>query len=129
MIQSGSSSYYDDYIRKKGTNRTLHDPPSLLTDRGSYVNFLEVQLERVSAACLGVQSYDQRFTDMQQLIVSLEQRCASTTRLVSLAQQCTEELREETERKIHGLIQDVRKEHKGVIRLLLNYQKILYTYS
>ena len=89
MILSGSSSYYDDYVRKKGTGRIINDPPSLLTDRGAYVNFLEVQLERVSAACLGVQAYDQRFNDMQQLIVTLEQRCGSTTRLVGLAQQCT----------------------------------------
>ena len=87
---NSGASYYDDYTRKKGSIRTLTDPPSLLTDRGAYVNFLEVQLERVSAACLGVQSYDDRFNDMQGLIVALEQRCASTTKLVGLAQQCTE---------------------------------------
>ena len=92
MILSGPKSYYDDYLRKQGTGRTLADPPSLLTDRGAYVNFLEVQLERVSAACLGVQSYDQRFNDMQGLIVSLEQRCGQTTRLLALSQQCIEVL-------------------------------------
>jgi len=42
---NSTESYYDDYIRKKGASRTLADPPSLLTDRGAYVNFLEVQLE------------------------------------------------------------------------------------
>ena len=90
MLQSGSKSYYDDYIRKKGSSRILHDPPSLLTDRGAYVNFLEVQLERVSAACLGVQSYDQRFNDMQSLIVHVEERVAGTTKLLALTQQCSE---------------------------------------
>lgn len=49
----------------------------------------QVQLERISAACLGVQAYDDRFNDMQKLIVGLEQRCANTTRLTALAQQCT----------------------------------------
>ena len=111
MLLSGPKSYYDDYVRKKDTSRTLHDPPSLLTDRGAYVNFLEVQLERVSAACLGVQSYDQRFNDMQSLIVSLEQRCASTTRLVGLAQQCTEELRNQTEEKIEKISENFKQEH------------------
>lgn len=90
MILAGPKSYYDDYVRKQGTGRTLTDPPSLLTDRGAYVNFLEIQLERVSAACLGVQSYEQRFNDMQGLIVSLEQRCGQTTRLLALSQQCIE---------------------------------------
>mmetsp|Transcript_12969 Transcript_12969/g.19538 ORF Transcript_12969/g.19538 Transcript_12969/m.19538 type:complete len:869 (-) Transcript_12969:126-2732(-) len=111
MILSGPKSYFDDYVRKKDTKRTLNDPPSLLTDRGAYVNFLEVQLERVSAACLGVQSYEQRFSDMQNLIVSLEQRCASTTRLVGLAQQCTEELRNRTEEKLDKICDETKAEH------------------
>ena len=77
-------------MRKKDTERNLVKPPALLTDRNAYINFLEVQLERVSAACSAVQAYDDRFNDMQGLIVALEQRCSATTRLVSLAQQCTE---------------------------------------
>ncbi len=32
----------------------------LLTDRASYIAYLESQLERVSAACLTVQSFDER---------------------------------------------------------------------
>jgi len=114
MLLAGPKTYYDDYMRKQGTGRTLHDPPSLLTDRGAYVNFLEVQLERVSAACLGVNAYDQRFNDMQSLIVSLEQRCAATTRLVGLAQQCTEEVRLETDNKIDSLARDARDDHANV---------------
>ena len=90
MIFSGPKSYYDEYVRKSGTQRTLTDPSSLLTDRGAYVNFLEVQLERVSAACLGVQAYDQRFNDMQNLIVALEQRCDTTNKLLGLVQQSVE---------------------------------------
>jgi hypothetical protein len=111
MLLSGSKSYYDDYLRKKDTSRTLHDPPSLLTDRGAYVNFLEVQLERVSAACLGVQAYDDRFHDMQQQIISLEQRHISTTRLLALNQQCTEELRKIVDEKISRVTEELRSEN------------------
>jgi len=32
----------------------------LLTDRAAYIAYLESQLERVSAACLTVQSFDER---------------------------------------------------------------------
>lgn len=114
MLLGGNKSYYDDYVRKSNTGRTLNDPPSLLTDRGAYVNFLEVQLERVSAACLGVNAYDQRFNDMQSLIVSLEQRCASTTRLVGLAQQCTEEVRLEADHKVESMMREARDDHANI---------------
>lgn len=90
MLGSGPSSYYDDYSRKRGSNRLIHDPPSLLTDRGAYVNFLEVQLERVSAACLTVQSYDQKFNDLHQFLINVEEKLGTNTRLISLSQQCTE---------------------------------------
>jgi hypothetical protein len=90
MLNSGPRSYYDEYVRKKGANRIISDPTSLMTDRGAYVNFLEVQLERVSAACLTAQSYEDRFNDMQTMIKTLEQRCGSNVKLIALAQQCTE---------------------------------------
>ena len=90
MLASGPKSYYEDYVRKKDSERALTKPPALLTDRNAYINFLEVQLERVSAACFAVQSYEDRFNDMQGLIVSLDERCNNTTRLISIAQQGTE---------------------------------------
>lgn len=119
MLGSGTSnSYYDEYMRKKGTDRVLHDPPALLTDRGAYVNFLEVQLERVSAACLGVQAYEQRFNDMQALIVALEQRCGTTTRMLGLSQQCTEELRKATFDEIEKLSQRTQQNYLDNQRML-----------
>lgn len=92
MITSGPRSYYDEYVRKRDTERAFAKPPALLTDRNAYINFLEVQLERVSSACFSVQSYEERFNDMQGLIVALDERCASTSKLLALAQQCTEVL-------------------------------------
>ena len=112
MILSGPSSYSDEYLRKQGTGRTVHDPSSLLTDRGAYINFLETQLERVSAACLGAQSYDQRFNDLQALLSSLEHRCGQTTRLLGLAQQCIEEIRSESDSKLVSILREVKEEHR-----------------
>eukprot|EP01040_Poterioochromonas_malhamensis_P015406 gene15406-17239_t len=100
MLPSGPRSYYDEYMRKKGSQRILQDPASLLTDRGAYVNFLEVQLERVSAACLTAQTYEDRFNDVNVMIKALEQRCASNVKLIALAQQCTEEVRAEADHKL-----------------------------
>jgi hypothetical protein len=94
MLMSGQkTSYYETYVRNRDSERShgsQAQPPTVLTDRNSYINFLEVQLERVSAACLGVQAYDGRFNDMQALLVSMEHRVTQSTRLVGLAQKCTE---------------------------------------
>jgi hypothetical protein len=101
MISTGNRSYYDDYVRKAGIkSKGLSEPPALLTDRGAYLNYLEVNLERLSSACMTVQAYESRFGDMQGLIAALEARCANTTKLVSLTKQCTEEVREEADQKI-----------------------------
>ena len=112
MIDPNQKGYYEDYLRKQNTTRAMVDPPVLLTDRSAYVNFLEVQLERVSSACMNVAAYDQRFNDMQNLIVALEERCANTTKLVSLAQKCTEEVRGEMDSKIDSLVGNVSDENK-----------------
>ena len=104
MYFAGSSAYYDEYVRRGGSkNATLHDPPSLLTDRGAYVNFLEVQLERVSAACLSVSSYDDRFNDMQRLVVNLEEKIQLNTQMLGLNQRYAEESKTELQQKLDGL--------------------------
>lgn len=104
MLNTGPRSYYDDYLRKKSTTRVVEDPTALLTDRNAYVNFLEVQLERVSAACLAVQSSEQRFNDLTGMIQTLEQRCTANIKLIGLAQQCTEQVRAEGDRKYELLM-------------------------
>lgn len=118
MLLSGPRSYFNDYARKNGLGRALNDPPTLLTDRGAYVNFLEVQLERVCATCLSVQSYDSKFNDMHEMIVGLEKRCGNTTKLVNIAQQCTLELRNENEAKLQTVTNNVKGEHYEMQKLL-----------
>lgn len=121
MLNSGPRSYYDDYLRKKGTGRVVEDPTALLTDRNAYVNFLEVQLERVSAACLAVQSVEQRFSDLTGMIQTLEQRCTANIKLIGLSQQCTEQVRAETDRKFELLVKqqnDDRENFERTIRQL-----------
>jgi DNA repair exonuclease SbcCD ATPase subunit len=128
MLSSGPRSYYDEYARKKGMQRVVQDPSSLLTDRIAYTNFLEVQLERVSAACLAAQAYEDRFNDMQAMVKALEQRCASNVKLISLAQQCTEEVRSESDHKLNLVIkqqQDDRKIFEKSINILSQQEQTL----
>ena len=48
----------DMHLMFQGTEN-IH-PDKLLTDRSTYIGYLESQLERVTSACLTVQSFDQR---------------------------------------------------------------------
>lgn len=58
MLFQRSGSYYEDFRRTKGVpSSEPSDPKRLLTDRSAYISYLEVQLERVSTACLSVQGF------------------------------------------------------------------------
>lgn len=58
MLLQKSGSYYEDFRRMKGVPASEpSDPKRLLTDRSAYISYLEVQLERVSTACMTSQGY------------------------------------------------------------------------
>ena len=117
MMFSGpnpSQTYHDCYMRKRNTSRSLADPPTLLTDRGAYLNYLESQLERVSAALITAHSYDQRFSDMQTLTSSLEQRVTSNTTLVALSSQLIEDLKNNNDERIHTFTANIVNENKAI---------------
>ena len=60
MLHQHSGSYYEDYRRTKGTKDAKLQNQRLLTDRAAYISFLEVQLERVLAACMTTQGFSGR---------------------------------------------------------------------
>lgn len=119
---SGQKGYYEDYLRKQSGDTKARETPALLSDRTAYVNFLETQLERVSAACLSVSTYDQKFKDMQTLIVDMEERTATNTKLIGMAQQCTEEVRNELDTKINSLVENMKEENR-LIKNSINSNK------
>ncbi len=49
-------------------------PDKLLTDRSTYIGYLESQLERVTNACLTVQSFDQRIETVTSAARLLEEK-------------------------------------------------------
>ena len=53
-------------------------PDKLLTDRSTYIGYLESQLERVTNACLTVQSFDQRLETVTSTARLLEEKVIST---------------------------------------------------
>lgn len=66
-------------------------PERLLTDRASYISYLESQLDKVSSACLTVVSYDERLEAAVSAARALEERLVGLARLVSVTQQFAEQ--------------------------------------
>lgn len=59
----GHRSYFEAFKRRSNAPTAAGDvlnKDRILTDRGAYLSFLEVQLERVSRACVATQDFGQR---------------------------------------------------------------------
>lgn len=56
----GHRSYREAFTRRRNLAPEVLTRDNLVADRGAYLNFLEVQLERVSAACLAAQDFGAR---------------------------------------------------------------------
>merc|ERR1711969_224509 len=68
-----------------GRKRPLLEKERLLTDRAAYISYLEVQLERVSAACMTAQGFSDRIEQQQAQLTTAEEKIVNSTRLVKLA--------------------------------------------
>ena len=79
MLMTGSGSYYEQYKRHKGVKPGGLQDQRLLTDRAAYISFLEVQLERVSAACLSTQGFGDRIDQIQGQLYGTEEKILNLT--------------------------------------------------
>ena len=76
------------------------DKQRLLTDRSAYISFLEVQLERVTAAVLTAQGFSQRIDDQQHQVIDAHTKIVNLTKLIQLAQGYSEKIGQETSTQI-----------------------------
>lgn len=59
----GHRGYFEAFKRRSNATTAAVDvlnKDDILTDRGAYLSFLEVQLERVSRACVATQDFGRR---------------------------------------------------------------------
>jgi uncharacterized coiled-coil protein SlyX len=103
-MAQGSGSYYEDYMRSSALSKHCggggsgSDPAlgsrnakKLLTDRGAYISFLEVQLERVSAACLTTQTFEARLAALEGGQVASSDKIGSLSKVLRLNQEFIEQ--------------------------------------
>jgi len=86
---AADQSYAESYARSK--NLPFHMPMShstkaILTDRGQYMNYLEAQLERVTASLLSHGTLEKRIVDVDETVSKLDDRIQSITKVARLSQ-------------------------------------------
>ncbi|CAM9388905.1 unnamed protein product [Ectocarpus fasciculatus] len=87
----GHGSYFEAFKRRSNVSLDAAQRDKVLTDRGAYLNFLEIQLERVSAACITSQHFGSRIDAATAKATAAEEKVMSATKLVRLAQTYSEE--------------------------------------
>lgn len=86
IIQGGSS--YAELAHAAMRDKAIsHDGGKKgIADRQAYMAYLEQQLERVTASCKTVQSYNERLDMIQDAVAESESKIVANTRLCSIAQ-------------------------------------------
>ncbi len=76
----GHRGYFEAFKRRSNLAPDVLQRENILTDRGAYLNFLEVQLEKVSAACLATQDFRGRIDDFDAKTAAVEEKvCTSVS--------------------------------------------------
>ncbi|OQR81767.1 hypothetical protein THRCLA_11424 [Thraustotheca clavata] len=103
-------SYFQEYMRSKAmanASNSSHETKKLLTDRGAYISFLEIQLERVSAACLHTKSLEAQLHDVHVAVEAAEAKIATVTKLLKLHQQHSGEMVQNTSQDICAIQESI----------------------
>lgn len=99
-----SGSYYDDYMRSNAMLKHCGEKNAkkLLTDRNAYISFLEVQLERVSAACLTSQTFEKRLAGLESTQNATDQKLESLSKVFRLNQEYVEQTSQQARSELAG---------------------------
>ncbi|KAG3025170.1 hypothetical protein PC121_g14835 [Phytophthora cactorum] len=103
-MAQGSGSYYDDYMRSNAMLKHCNEKNTkkLLTDRSAYISFLEVQLERVSAACLTTQTFEKRLAELESAQMTNDQKLGSLSKVFRLNQEYVEQTSQQAQSELAG---------------------------
>ena len=102
-------SYYEEYKRNQFEKENIinfnktSNTNKLMTDRSSYMAFLEVELERVSAACMTVQAYKERLSEIHKNHNELEEKLQQYSRALKLSSTMMDRRDHETNHKMENL--------------------------
>ena len=107
------------------TGKIVPDGRRGIVDRAAYMSFLESQLERVTASCKTVESYNTRIDTIQDAVAGAETRIANNTRLVKIAQSFAEQVEDDMKKFKHVYGTKFQRMDESVGQALDIHQKML----
>lgn len=107
------------------TGKIVPDGRRGIVDRAAYMSFLESQLERVTASCKTVESYNTRIDTIQDAVAGAETRIANNTRLVKIAQSFAEQVEDDMKKFKHVYGTKFQRMDESVGQALDIHQKVL----
>lgn len=107
------------------TGKIVPDGRRGIVDRAAYMSFLESQLERVTASCKTVESYNTRIDTIQDAMAGAETRIANNTRLVKIAQSFAEQVEDDMKKFKHVYGTKFQRMDESVGQALDIHQKML----
>ena len=87
------------------------DAGQLMTDRSTYILYLESQLDRITSSCLTVQSFDARIEAVNSSVRTLEEKVLNVAKLVRSHQTFAEESEDVQRKTIEQLKNRVQLSH------------------
>lgn len=120
MLRKESNSYYGSYIRNKNQKPNDHEMQRLMTDRAAYLSYLEVQLERVSAACLVSQGFSERIEQQQGQIHNIEEKIINLAKMIRLSKAFLDEEGKSTESDVAQLAERLHKIETDIADFVMN---------
>ena len=100
-ILNGASHAMRAQDQFRRTGKVVPDGRRGMVDRAAYMSFLESQLERVTASCHTVESYNARIDTIQDAMAAAETRVANNTRLIKIAQSFGEQVEDDMKKFKH----------------------------
>ena len=119
MLRNESNSYYGTYIRNKAQKPNDHEMQRLMTDRAAYLSYLEVQLERVSAACLVSQGFSERIEQQQAQIHSIDEKLVNLAKMIRLTKAFQEEEGKVAEHDVEQVAERVQKLEADIAQFVM----------
>ena len=120
MLRKETNSYYGSYIRNKAQKPNDHEMQRLMTDRAAYLSYLEVQLERVSAACLVSQGFSERIEQQQSQIYGVEEKIVNLAKMIRLTKAFQEEEGKVAESGVSELAERINKIETDIAQFVMD---------
>lgn len=83
-------SYLERFNKSKTSKRDVSADAKLSTEKETYVQFLEVQLERISSALVQIDAYNEKLETTNHQVSDMDDKISNMNKLVKLLQSFSE---------------------------------------